>query len=94
MAELFDKAMMEAIVPAQLAFLTLYNPSLSSSDDTIHEQILYYYSSDASKARTAERSVGEHEERNEQLRQIGLAQGMVQFARYGSGDGKQKMRTC
>lgn len=74
------------VVPASLSFLAIYNPSLSKSDDTFHEQIVYYYS----KSRNARRSgkVNDNgdrddsrEERNEKERQIGLAQGMVEFAK-------------
>lgn len=74
------------VVPASLSFLAIYNPSLSKSDDTFHEQIVYYYS----KTKNAQRSGktngsgdGEDtkEERNEKERQIGLAQGMVEFAK-------------
>ncbi|KAL8683612.1 MAG: hypothetical protein Q9186_000384 [Xanthomendoza sp. 1 TL-2023] len=72
------------IIPAALAFLTIYNPSLSQNDDTIEEQIAYYYSkSDTNKQnRRASQiqDVDDKEDKNEKLRQIGLAQGMVQFA--------------
>jgi hypothetical protein len=75
------------VVPAQLSFLAIYNPSLGTSDETFREQIVFYYSK-AAKARAkidgantqAERALREHE--NEKLRQVGLAQGMVGFARY------------
>lgn len=73
------------IIPATLAFLTLYNPSLSRSDDTIEEQIVYYYSKSEGQntRRRANRDQGgdDKEYRNEKLRQIGLAQGMVEFAK-------------
>lgn len=75
------------VVPARLSFLALYNPSLGASDDTIPEQIVYYYSRQArSKARAdgdaPEAAQNVREQKNEQLRQVGLAQGMVGFARY------------
>ena len=79
---------MDGIEPAQLSFLSIYNPSLGPTDDTEHDQILYYYTSKASRARRASRKTGlsaaelQHEERNEQMRQVGLAQGMVGFARW------------
>lgn len=77
------------VVPAQLSFLAIYNPSLGTSDETFHDQLVFYYSK-ATKARTkiegkdaqAERKLRELE--NEKLRQVGLAQGMVGFARYRS----------
>jgi hypothetical protein len=77
----------EAIVPAQLSFLTLYNPSLGRTDETLHNQVLYYYSSKSTRRKLRKSSDGdagaqEHEERNERLRQIGLAQGMVEFAKF------------
>ncbi|KAL8711314.1 MAG: hypothetical protein Q9220_004211 [cf. Caloplaca sp. 1 TL-2023] len=61
------------------------NPSLSRSDDTLEEQIVYYHSkpvaqkahSNAARARKDD----DHELQNEKLRQVGLAQGMVQFAK-------------
>lgn len=75
------------VVPAQLSFLAIYNPSLGTSDETFHDQIVFYFSR-AAKARSkvdgrntqAERDLREQE--NEKLRQVGLAQGMVGFARY------------
>ena len=77
----------EAIVPAKLSFLTLYNPSLGRTDDTLHDQVVYYYSSKSSKRRGPQKVSDEvsmsreHEEQNERLRQIGLAQGMMEFAK-------------
>ncbi|KAF1967575.1 hypothetical protein BU23DRAFT_516028 [Bimuria novae-zelandiae CBS 107.79] len=74
------------VVPAQLSFLAIYNPELGQSDETFHNQIVFYYSK-AAKARSkihgsntqAEEELREQE--NEKLRQVGLAQGMVGFAR-------------
>ena len=74
------------VVPASLSFLAIYNPSLNKSDDTFHEQIVYYYSK-ASNVRPGgkgnDNGEGEEtkKERNEKERQIGLAQGMAQFAK-------------
>ena len=73
------------IVPACLSFLAIYNPSLSHSDETLHDQIVYYYSKPRNGQETRKgggNGIGEEnqEEKNERLRQIGLAQGMVQFA--------------
>lgn len=75
------------VVPAHLSFLAIYNPALGTSDETFHNQIVFYYSK-AARARSrihgsdarAERELKEQE--NEKLRQVGLAQGMVGFARY------------
>lgn len=76
------------VVPATLSFLAIYNPTLSSSDETFEEQILYYYSKpndgqakDRGGAAT-DRHKDTKEEKDEKLRQIGLAQGMVSFAKY------------
>ncbi|KAK8069551.1 hypothetical protein PG994_006167 [Apiospora phragmitis] len=88
-----------SVVPAQLGFLAIFNPSLGATDDTIDDQIVYYASIDAHSAappsapRRRNRSarngrpteVLSHEERNERLRQIGLAQGMVEFSRGFAG---------
>jgi hypothetical protein len=78
------------LVPAQLGFLAIFNPSLGNTDETVDDQIVYYTSlstqRDAQRTRRA-RSSGRptgnisQEERNERLRQIGLAQGMADFSR-------------
>ncbi|KAG8428068.1 hypothetical protein J3459_006106 [Metarhizium acridum] len=76
------------LVPAQLGFLAIFNPSLGSTDDTIDDQIVYYASdttqgSGKRRRRTRGRSTEDisQEERHERLRQIGLAQGMINFSR-------------
>lgn len=75
------------VVPACLSFLAIYNPSLSTSEESLHDQIVYYHSK-ADGERTGRRSTNnveselQSQERNERLRQIGLAQGMVEFAKY------------
>lgn len=78
----------DSVIPAQLAFLAIYNPSLGPNDETIEDQIVYYTSRTA-KLHRAEGSPAEEDssktfedDRNERLRQIGLAQGMVSFARW------------
>ncbi|OIW28840.1 hypothetical protein CONLIGDRAFT_558944, partial [Coniochaeta ligniaria NRRL 30616] len=88
-------------VPAQLGFLAIYNPSLGTTDETVEDQIVYYSSvaspsSLSSSSRRQSRSSSSvpepssssssREDRNERLRQIGLAQGMVEFGRSFSGD--------
>ncbi|KAL7623480.1 hypothetical protein AAE478_007162 [Parahypoxylon ruwenzoriense] len=81
------------VVPAQLGFLAIYNPSLGTTDETIDDQIVYYASVNTQSKKRRHRSRGKptdsisQEERNERLRQIGLAQGMVEFSR-GFADGK------
>ncbi|KAL2758671.1 hypothetical protein ACRALDRAFT_2052144 [Sodiomyces alcalophilus JCM 7366] len=82
-----------AIVPARLGFLAIFNPSLGKTDETIDDQIVYYASvnTQRQRLRRRHRSRGkptEHlsqEERNERLRQIGLAQGVIEFSRSFSG---------
>ncbi|KAH8901005.1 hypothetical protein GQ53DRAFT_756693 [Thozetella sp. PMI_491] len=82
------------IIPAQLGFLAIYNPSLGATDETVDDQVVYYASIDAGTGRQRRRhrskpgKLGDNasqEERNEYLRQIGLAQGMVEFSRSFSG---------
>lgn len=74
------------VVPAQLSFLAVYNPALGRSDEEFHQQIVFYYSK-AAKARAKLPDGDEQaahdlrEQENEKLRQVGLAQGMVGFAR-------------
>jgi len=80
------------VVPAQLGFLAIYNPSLGTTDDTIDDQIVYYASVTTQNQRRRHRSRTRPtqnvspQERNERLRQIGLAQGMVEFSKSFSGD--------
>lgn len=76
-------------IPAQLSFLTIYNTSIGTTDDTFKDQVLFYYSRAAQELRRqAKKDDGcarrERAEEDEKLRQIGLAQGMVEFARYGA----------
>lgn len=80
------------IVPAQLGFLAIFNPSLGAADETLDDQIVYYASVSTQTHRRRHRA-GKHptghvsqEERNERLRQIGLAQGMVEFSKSFSGE--------
>lgn len=86
-----------AFVPAQLGFLAIFNPSLGTTDETMDDQIVYYASistqSQKQSQRRRYRSRGKptdgisQEERNERLRQIGLAQGMVEFSRgFANGE--------
>jgi len=72
------------VVPAQLSFLGIYNPSLGNTDETFRNQVVFYYSKARLKGngKYANHDRELREEENEKLRQIGLAQGMVSFARY------------
>jgi len=79
------------VVPAQLAFLAIYNPTLGPTDESFPDQVVFYYSRADHQARVAAKKNGRsdannasamREEENEKLRQIGLAQGMVDFAKW------------
>ncbi|KAI7008012.1 hypothetical protein KC355_g7110, partial [Hortaea werneckii] len=83
------------VVPAQVSFVAIYNPNLGTTDETFADQLVFWYSHAAAEARAQARKDGKteqmrteqaREERNESLRQIGLAQGMVGFARTFSDD--------
>lgn len=81
------------VLPAQLAFLTIYNPAFGDSDETAYEQIFFHYSDDeAEKNRRTWSQTNDgtqddasarsqEDQRNDQLRQVGLARGMVEFAK-------------
>jgi hypothetical protein len=94
--------------PAQLGFLAIFNPSLGTTDDTIDDQIVYYASipvltkrqrqkrsaRGSGAARRHPTAAVSQAERNERLRQIGLAQGMVEFARgFGGGRSVDSVET-
>ena len=70
------------VAPANLSFFTIFSPALSSSDDNLEDQILYYYSSQ--NDRKTNQTNFDHDVENERLRQIGLAQGMVEFAKWAN----------
>jgi hypothetical protein len=87
------------VVPAQLSFLAVYNPALGDSDETFHRQIVFYYAK-AARARaklghaSAQQDEALREEENEKLRQVGLAQGMVGFARsFSNGESVDSIDT-
>lgn len=89
------------VVPAQVNFLTIYNPTLGDTEETEKDQIVFWAGKDeigtarpgrkASKSPTRKdktkdttstfSAMSEEHELNNRLRQIGLARGMVQFAR-------------
>jgi len=85
-----------SIIPAHLGFLAIYNPSLGTQEDSLENQIVYYSSSESQEEDAAilQKNLDPkalqdaiRKENNEQLRQIGLAQGMVEFGRSFS-DGR------
>ncbi|KGO76836.1 Protein of unknown function DUF1712, fungi [Penicillium italicum] len=75
-----------SVIPAQLSYLAIYNPTLGPTDETIADQIVFYTSKSSHARRIddtteeGESNKGLEDEKNERLRQIGLAQGMVNFA--------------
>jgi hypothetical protein len=88
------------VQPAQLSFLAIYNPSLGPTDETFEDQIVFWYSKPSKlhhnhKAKQdAALQKQLHEEENEKLRQIGLAQGMVDFARsFANGQAVDHVET-
>ncbi|KAF2155656.1 hypothetical protein K461DRAFT_318364 [Myriangium duriaei CBS 260.36] len=90
------------VIPAQLSFLTIYNPSLGPTDETFRDQILFYYSRVAKEAKAASKTGATNvvsqdelrEQENERLRQVGLAQGMVDFARtFSNGQSVDSVET-
>lgn len=73
-----------SVIPAQLGFLTIYNPSLGTTDETLQDQIVYYYSAANRSLNGDGLSTDQQKNKddiNERLRKIGLAQGMVNFAK-------------
>lgn len=82
-----DSTRQPGITPARLSHLAVYNPALGSTDETIHDQVVFYYSRKNRARRKQSARDAEHEretqaEKDEKLRQIGLAQGMMEFAKY------------
>ena len=81
------------VVPAQLSFLTIYNPAFGATDESAYDQIFYYFSKeDLERQKHGDARIGEgeaaagegksaDERQNERLRQVGLARGMVEFAK-------------
>jgi hypothetical protein len=67
-------------VPASLALLAIYNPTLAATEDALEDQIVYYYSRDSQKKGDGG-SDGAKDDEHERQRQIGLAQAMVSFAK-------------
>ncbi|OJJ47478.1 hypothetical protein ASPZODRAFT_63308 [Penicilliopsis zonata CBS 506.65] len=89
-----------SVIPAQVSFLAIYNPLLGPTDETINDQIVFYTSRSRQRQRTKTSAVDNGEdtdgknEANERLRQIGLAQGMVSFARnFSEGQAVEYVET-
>ncbi|KAJ5774561.1 hypothetical protein N7457_009457, partial [Penicillium paradoxum] len=90
----------DSVIPAQLAYLAIYNPTLGPTDETIADQIVFYTSKSSHERRTdgstAEEDISQspEDEGNERLRQIGLAQGMVNFAsNFSAGETLEYVET-
>ncbi|KAJ5678685.1 hypothetical protein N7462_006929, partial [Penicillium macrosclerotiorum] len=82
----------DSAIPAQLSFLAIYNPTLGPTDETLEDQIVFYTSRADHLNRAEDSGAGDDDnkrsgdDKNERLRQIGLAQGMVNFAsNFSSG---------
>jgi len=76
-----------SVIPAQLSFLAIYNPLLGPTDETLSDQIVFYTSRSSRLRRTESNAVDDSnddskDESNDRLRRIGLAQGMVGFAKW------------
>jgi len=68
-----------------LSSLYIYNPTLGQTDSTVSEQLIFHYPAEESPS---PQSV------DRQLRAIGLAQGIIQFARaFSPGDSVCEVRT-
>lgn len=78
------------VIPAHLNFLAIYNPELGRTEETERDQIVFYFSGKSEKRRRGDHDAPSgrdiREEEDEQMRQIGLAQGVVNFAKSFSGD--------
>ena len=77
--------------PSTSAFLSslyIYNPSLGKTDSTVHEQLIFHYAPQTSDQNAETNAL------DKQLRAIGLAQGIVEFARAFSPNAPvQEVRT-
>ncbi|KAJ9244190.1 hypothetical protein DTO169E5_2178 [Paecilomyces variotii] len=88
-----------SVIPAQLSFLAIYNPLLGTSEETLADQIVFYFSKAAAESDAFSDSVdtassARKDERDVKLRQIGLAQGMVSFARnFSTGEALDSVET-
>ncbi|KAI5857095.1 hypothetical protein BZA05DRAFT_428672 [Tricharina praecox] len=77
-------SLVPTVTPASLSSLAIYNPSLGSTDSTLHNQLIFYTSRRGNAAIST----------NDKLRQIGLAQGIAEFARgFSSTDNCTSVET-
>ncbi|KAI9794761.1 MAG: hypothetical protein M1816_002889 [Peltula sp. TS41687] len=88
-----------SVIPAQVAFIAIYNPSLAApNEESLDDQIVYYFHRKRFRRKRRKdldlEHVQDHEEKNERLRQVGLAQGMVQFAKnFANGNSVDSIET-
>lgn len=81
------EADLNEILPAHLDFLAIFSPDLGQTEKTERDQIVFYWSKPTQSRRRRKQQDAEqlakqeNEEEHERMRQIGLAQGMVNFAR-------------
>lgn len=85
---------------AFLSSFYIYNPSLGKTDSTVHDQLIFHYSAPPTdkipspKSSTLDSSRTTGQDLDKQLRAVGLAQGIVEFARAFSPDSPvQEVRT-
>lgn len=85
---------------AFLSSFYIYNPSLGKTDSTVHDQLIFHYSAPPTdkipspKSSTLDSSSATGQDLDKQLRAVGLAQGIVEFARAFSPDSPvQEVRT-
>lgn len=77
---------MESVTPPSLGYLCIYNPDLNADDEHIQDEIVFYYSSSSSQ---------EDWSIDNQLRHIGLTQGVVEFSRgFSEGESVSSMETA
>jgi First Longin domain of INTU, CCZ1 and HPS4 len=79
---------------AFLSSLYIYNPTLGQTDNTVHEQLIFHSSPQPSTTSPKPQPVDASQELHKQLRAIGLAQGIVEFARaFSPYEPVQEVRT-
>jgi len=77
-------SLVPTVTPASLGSLAIYNPSLGCTDSTLPNQLIFYTSRRGHAAIST----------NDKLRQIGLAQGIAEFARgFSSSDNCTSVET-
>ena len=94
----------ERLRPAQLSYLAIFCPRLGTTEETFRDQAVFYYSRKTKSKRrhspNHERIISneddhlQQENDNEKLRQIGLAQAIVDFAQnFSAGKPVESVET-